>query len=160
MTPGASSCIVCARAIMPGTPVLFRPAGMIHLACHGRPPVGPLVLNVEDQPEARYVRSRVLRAAGFDVLETGWGEEAIRLAETRHPAVVLLDVKLPDLDGFEVCRRIKGRTSVPVLMISALLTEDWCRVEGLRSGASSYLVEPVDVGTLVESVRALVAGAS
>jgi len=160
MTPGGSYCIVCTRAIAPGTPVLFRPTGMVHLACHGRAPAGPLVLNVEDRHEARYVRSRVLRAAGFDVLETGWGEEAIRLAEAKHPAVVLLDVKLPDLDGFEVCRRIRGSTPVPVLMISALLTEDWCLREGLRSGASRYLVEPVDLRTLVESVRALVTAAS
>jgi CheY-like chemotaxis protein len=149
---------------MPGSPVLFQPAGMLHLDCHGLPPAVPgpgrLVLNVEDRPEARYVRSRILREAAFTIREAAWGSEALKLAAAEDPAVVLLDVRLPDIDGFEVCRRLTQQTRARVLMISQALTDDSSRAEGIRVGASGYLVEPVEPATLVRAVSQLAGSAA
>jgi CheY-like chemotaxis protein len=136
---------------------------MLHLECHARPPAtsgsGRLVLNVEDRPEARYVRSRILREAAFTIREAAWGSEALKLAAAEDPAVVLLDVRLPDIDGFEVCRRLTQQTRARVLMISQVLTDDASRTEGIRVGASGYLAEPVEPATLVRAVSQLVESA-
>ena len=80
-----------------------------------------LVLNVDDYEAGRYATSRVLRQAGFDVLEAASGEEALSETRDHHPDLVLLDVNLPDVDGFEVCRRLKEAAStsgIPVLYLS------------------------------------------
>src|SRR5262245_43899080 len=65
------------------------------------------ILNVDDYLPARYARTEVLRRAGFEVAEASTGAEALRLVVEERPDLVLLDVNLPDLDGFEVCRRIR-----------------------------------------------------
>ena len=66
-----------------------------------------LLLNVDDYAPGRYARTQVLKQAGFDVREATRGDEALQIAMADKPAVVLLDVNLPDMSGFEVCRRIK-----------------------------------------------------
>jgi CheY-like chemotaxis protein len=158
------SCLDCGLAIVPGSPVLFQRGGMVHLACSAAGPgsrrPGRLVLNVDDRPEVRYVRSRILRQADFTIREAAWGSEALKLAEAEPPALVLLDVRLPDIDGFEVCRRLTRQIRSRVLMISEVLTDDSSRAEGIRAGASGYLVEPVDPPTLVRAVTRLVEAAS
>src|SRR5688500_12116529 len=81
-----------------------------------------LVLNVDDYEAGRYATSRVLRQAGFDVAEAATGTDALRLVVSEHPDLVLLDVNLPDVDGFEVCRQIKTHpdtSTIPVLYLSA-----------------------------------------
>jgi PAS domain S-box-containing protein len=114
------------------------------------------ILNVDDSEAIRYAKSRILRRAGYRVLEAATGTEALRLVVAEGPALVLLDVNLPDIHGLEVCRRIKeANRGVLVLQSSASFVESEDRVRGLDSGADSYLSEPVTPAELVAAVRAL-----
>jgi PAS domain S-box-containing protein len=116
-----------------------------------------VVLNVDDYEAGRYATSRVLRQAGFEVMEAASGQEALRLAR-EQPDLVVLDVNLPDVDGFEVCRRIKGESdtaTIPVLYLSAAYRGPEHRVQGLDMGADAYLTQPVDPRELVATVNAL-----
>jgi PAS domain S-box-containing protein len=117
-----------------------------------------LVLNVDDYEAGRYATSRVLRQAGFEVVDAATGEEALRLVRSEEPDLVLLDVNLPDLDGFEVCRRIKTApetSTIPVLYLSAAYRTPEHRVQGLDLGADGYLTQPVEPRELVATVNAL-----
>ena len=117
-----------------------------------------LVLVVDDEAASRFAKSQILRRADFDVCEAGNGHDALRIARDRNPGVVLLDVHLPDMSGFEVCRRLKA-DSVPVprsvLQISASAISDADRASGLENGADAYLTEPVGTDVLIATVRAL-----
>jgi DNA-binding response OmpR family regulator/nitrogen-specific signal transduction histidine kinase len=119
-------------------------------------PAQELVLNVDDQEPERYIKSRDLRAGGLTVVEAATGAEALRMIEELKPAVVLLDVKLPDISGHDVCRFIKEKwPQVIVLMTSATFTTSGDRTIGLDSGADSYLVQPAEPFELVAAVNAL-----
>ena len=116
------------------------------------------VLVVDDDAPKRYALARTLRKYGFDVIEGSCGEEALRLSQTEDPDLVLLDVGLPDIHGFEVARRIKAseRTRhTPVLHLSASAISAEDRVDGLAAGADAYLIDPVEPGELVANIRAL-----
>ena len=118
----------------------------------------PLVLNVNDDEARRYLLARILTAGEFDVVEAETGEEAIARATSVQPDLVLLDVKLPDVDGFEVCRRLKADPAtapIPVVMLSAILVETTYRVHGLESGADGYLTEPLQPTMVIATLRAL-----
>jgi signal transduction histidine kinase len=118
----------------------------------------PLILNVDDDDAARYVKSRVLRLAGFDVIEAATGEMAQRLIAERSPALVLLDVRLPDMNGRELAAQIKAQPAtaqIVVLQTSATHVDMRHRVASLEAGADSYLVEPIAPEELVANVRAL-----
>jgi PAS domain S-box-containing protein len=117
-----------------------------------------MVLNVNDDEARRYVAGRMLKQGGFAVLDAASGAETLRLAAAERPDLVLLDVKLPDLDGFEVCRRLKSSpvtAGITVVMLSAVLTEAASQVEGLEAGADGYLTEPLDPAVMVATLRAL-----
>ncbi len=117
----------------------------------------PIVLNVDDYLPGRYARTRVLRDAGFTVLEAAGGEEALRLVRVRKPDVVLLDYNLPDMSGMEVCREIKASPetdSIPVLQISATSRTVEVKVEAMQVGADTYLTEPIAPAELVAHVNA------
>ena len=117
------------------------------------------ILIVDDYPGARYLRSRILSEAGYEVIEASTGTEALKLAQTLRPALILLDVNLPDISGFEVCEQLKqdpATAHIPVVQITgAWLSED-ARQQGMASGANAYLVEPVDDATLLRSVVMLI----
>ncbi|QRK11836.1 response regulator [Archangium violaceum] len=118
----------------------------------------PILLNINDNDANRYAVTRMLRAAGFQVLEGGTGAEALRLTAEARPDLVILDVKLPDLNGIEVCRRLKAdpRTAgIAVLHLSANYIRTENKVEGLESGADGYLTQPVDSAELLATVRSL-----
>jgi signal transduction histidine kinase len=118
----------------------------------------PIVLNVDDYEASRYLRTQALTRAGFVVREAGTGREALSIAATSPPSVVLLDVNLPDMSGFEVCRRLKRQAAtadVPVLHLSATFTKDSYKVQGLEGGADGYLTEPVDPPVLVATINAV-----
>jgi PAS domain S-box-containing protein len=122
-----------------------------------RPPPSTL-LNINDDDANRYVLTRMLRSAGYRVLEGATGAEALRLAREERPDLVVLDVKLPDLNGIEVCRRLKADPStarIAVLHVSARYVRTENKVEGLESGADGYLAQPVDAEELLATVRAL-----
>jgi two-component system, cell cycle sensor histidine kinase and response regulator CckA len=118
-----------------------------------------VVLNVDDSEERLQYRTTVLEAAGFEVLEARTGTAALDLAARQHPSMILLDVNLPDLDGFEVCARLKARggptSEIPVLHVSAALCEDEHWVQGLRAGSEGYLREPVSDDVLTEMIRTI-----
>jgi PAS domain S-box-containing protein len=118
----------------------------------------PRILNVDDNAGARYVKTRVLRQAGFDVIEAVNGREGLDKAHSEKPELILLDVKLPDINGLEVCRRLKNEpetSSILVLQTSASLIDSVHRVRALDAGADSFLVEPIEPEELVASVKAL-----
>jgi CheY-like chemotaxis protein len=117
------------------------------------------VLIVDDYPGARYLRSRILSDAGYEVLEASSGEEALRIASERRPSLVLLDVNLPDVNGTEVCRRLKAKPEtmgIPVIQITGAWMSEDARRQGLASGADAYLTEPIDEVTLLREVVNLI----
>jgi len=116
------------------------------------------VLNVDDNPATRYARSRVLRQAGFDVTEAGTGQQALELIGTGNPHIVLLDVRLPDMSGIDVCRQFKAdpqTMGIPVIQISATFVTEQDQLLGLEGGAEVYLTEPVEPQELITVVRTL-----
>ena len=116
-----------------------------------------IILNVDDYRPSRYARTKVLQQANFTVLEASTGQEALQMVSEQKPALILLDVNLPDISGFEICRLIKSDPKTrhtPVLHISASSVQSSQQVHGLDAGADSYLVEPVDAGVLIATVKA------
>jgi PAS domain S-box-containing protein len=123
----------------------------------------PRILCVDDTESNRYTRGRVLRSEGFEIIEAINGSDALRLAAEEQPSLVLLDIQLPDINGFAVCRRLKAnpRTShIPVLHVSSLGRSDHDYPEALESGAEAYLQEPVEPSVLVAVITALIRAAS
>ena len=118
-----------------------------------------LVLAVDDEATNRYAVSRVLSQAGYKVIEASTGEEALRLIQSEHPDLVVLDVRLPDVSGYEICRRIKsdpGTASILVLQVSATFVNSRDAVRSLEGGADSYLTQPVEPPVLIATVGALI----
>ena len=110
------------------------------------------VLVVEDERDIREVLRRYLERAGFAVLTTGSGAEALQTIDTALPDLVLLDLGLPDIDGTEVLRAVHGR--VPVIVLTARATvED--RIRGLQLGADDYVVKPFSPTEVVLRVQAV-----
>lgn len=115
----------------------------------------PLVLIVDDSERNRKLARDVLAAAGFATLEAAGGAEAIALAAEHSPDIILLDLRLPDLDGTDVVRRLRGHAGtagIPVVAVSALRSEpddDWF----LAAGFDGYLAKPIDVDALPDQVR-------
>jgi PAS domain S-box-containing protein len=116
------------------------------------------ILNVDDYEPGLYAKSRALRLAGYEVYEVRTGEDALRLANELKPQLMLLDVRLPDVSGIEVCRRIKTDPSTEFILViqtSATFTEARDRVRGLEGGADAYLTEPIETDELIANVRAI-----
>lgn len=117
-----------------------------------------LILNVDDNDGARYAKTRILQVAGFNVVEAENGTDALALVAEKAPDLVLLDVKLPDINGIEVCRRIKSNpesATVLVLQTSAALTGSADKIRGLEGGADNYLAAPIEAAELIANVNAL-----
>ncbi len=112
------------------------------------------VLVVEDEQAIAELVRAYLRRDGFDVVWARSGEQALEEL-SRHPVrLVVLDIGLPGIDGFEVCRRLRGRTGVPILMLSAR-DDEVDRVAGLEAGADDYVVKPFSPRELVARVKAI-----
>src|SRR5215831_2746812 len=113
-----------------------------------------LVLVVEDEAHVRELVSYTLQGAGYRVRSVADGESA--LVETRQaaPDLVVLDIRLPGIDGWEVCRQIRQESNVPILMMTAL-AEDESLVKGLRLGADDYVAKPFSPVVLAARVQAL-----
>jgi DNA-binding response OmpR family regulator len=117
---------------------------------------GLLIVNVDHAESARCARHRTLCSAGYEVVDATSGADALARVEALRPALVLLDVHLPDIHGIEVCKTIKQRwPTTMVLQTSASKIDAADRVRGLEGGADAYLVQPIDADVLVASVRAL-----
>lgn len=119
----------------------------------------PATLLVVDDTEAnRYALARILKTAGFRVVEAAGGVEALERVRTMRPDLVVLDVRMPDVPGWDVCRRIKSdpaTASISVLHVSASFVTEQDRAAGLNYGADGYLTQPVEPAVLVATVRSL-----
>jgi PAS domain S-box-containing protein len=116
------------------------------------------ILNVDDTAASRYTKSRILRQAGYTVVEADNGTEALRLARELLPQLIVMDVKLPDMSGIDVCRTIKAdpaTRSIPVVQISATFVTPQDQIVGLEGGAEIYLTEPLEPVELTTAVRVL-----
>jgi len=112
------------------------------------------ILVVDDEP--RYVRlmEANLHAEGYDVLTAYNGQEAVQVVNDQRPDLVLLDVMMPDISGFESCERIREFSNVPIIMVTAK-GEERDRVKGLDVGADDYIVKPFSATELLARVRAV-----
>ena len=117
-----------------------------------------LILNVDDNASKRYVKTRILTGAGYDVLGAGTAAEAREAILQHHPDLILLDVHLPDSSGREVCSWVKATPEIAdivVLQTSAYLVDPMDKVASLDAGADGFLIEPFEPEELVATVRAL-----
>ncbi|RNB84623.1 DNA-binding response regulator [Brevibacillus fluminis] len=112
------------------------------------------ILIVDDEPKIVEVLTLYLKADGFHVLTASTGLQAVEFAESYPIGLIVLDLMLPDLTGEEVCRKIRGFSRVPILMLTAKSTEA-DRVAGLSIGADDYLVKPFSPRELTARVRAI-----
>jgi len=120
----------------------------------------PSVLVVDDEPNIRELVQVALQFHGCTVTTAATGKDALRQAETGRPDLIVLDVVLPDLDGFEVCRRLRsGGNEVPVIFLTARDTSS-DTVTGLALGGDDYVTKPFSVESLVARVRAVLRRAS
>ena len=115
----------------------------------------PRVLVVDDEPNIRELVQVALKFHGCAVTTAATGEDALQLADSDRPDLIVLDVMLPDIDGFEVCRRLRaGGNEVPVIFLTARdTTSD--TVTGLTLGGDDYITKPFSVEALVARVRAV-----
>ena len=113
-----------------------------------------LILVVDDEEPIRQLASLYLEKEGFQVACAADGPEAIEVAQRQRPALVVLDVMLPTIDGFEVCRRLRQDSEVPILMLTAR-NEDVDKIVGLELGADDYLTKPFNPREMVARVKAI-----
>jgi DNA-binding response OmpR family regulator len=112
------------------------------------------VLVVEDESSIASFVAAYLKNAGYAVRTTPSGQEALRLVDAEKPALVVLDLMLPDIDGVEVCKRIRQKGDLPVLMLTAR-DEDVDKIIGLEVGADDYMTKPFNPRELVARVKAI-----
>ena len=114
------------------------------------------ILIVEDEEATRETWREFFEGSGYQVMEAGDGNLALDTARSERPDLVLLDLKLPGLDGYQVCQRLKGdpmTSTIPIIMITAFLTGPSDTVRGIEYGADDYLNKPVDLDVLAARVR-------
>ena len=116
---------------------------------------GATVLVVDDDEGHRELISTVLGRAGFSTVDAGNGEEAMAAARRHRPRLVVLDIRMPDLSGYEVCRRLRDEfgDTVSIVFLSGERTEGFDRAAGLLVGADDYLVKPFSPDELLARVR-------
>jgi DNA-binding response OmpR family regulator len=112
------------------------------------------ILIIEDEEGIIHLLNLYLKDAGYDVVVAKDGADGLALHARTHPDLVILDIMLPALDGFEVCRRIRSWSNTPILMLTARGDEE-DRIQGLDLGADDYLVKPFSPRELVSRVRAI-----
>lgn len=113
------------------------------------------VLVVDDEPEMVEMIKMRMEQNGYKVLSALSGEDCIKIAEKEHPDAILLDVLLPGISGFEVCRRLKQNKTtkdIPVIMVTALIGED-AEAKGLERGANYFISKPFNPDELLSEVK-------
>lgn len=112
------------------------------------------ILAVDDEPRFLRLVEANLLTEGFEVLQASNGKQAVDMAASEKPDLILLDVMMPELDGFDACVRIREFSSVPIIMLTAKGEEEH-RVRGLELGADDYIVKPFSANELLARVRAV-----
>src|SRR5258705_2757375 len=115
---------------------------------------GELILLVDDEPNIVALAQLYLEREGYRVESVGDGLGALERAEKDQPALMVLDVMLPGLDGYEVCRRVRAKSDLPIIMLTAR-DEDIDKIIGLELGADDYLTNPFNPRELVARVKAI-----
>jgi two-component system KDP operon response regulator KdpE len=117
--------------------------------------VAQKVLVIDDDPAFVRLVEQVLNPAGFEVLTASSGEEGLRLLFAHRPDIVILDVVMPGIDGWQTCSRIRDITDIPIIMLTAQKNTEEDVVRGLECGADNYLIKPVGRRELVGRVQAV-----
>lgn len=112
------------------------------------------ILVVDDEPNIAELARLYLEREGYRVESAATGSDALAKVSTVKPALVVLDLMLPDIDGFEVCRQVRGTSDIPILMLTAR-KEDIDKIVGLELGADDYLTKPFNPRELVARVKAI-----
>ena len=112
------------------------------------------ILVVDDEPNIVELAKLYLEQGGYRVEEASNGSDALSKLDTAKPALIVLDLMLPDIDGFEICRQIRKKSDVPILMLTAR-REDIDKIVGLELGADDYLTKPFNPRELVARVKAI-----
>jgi two-component system, OmpR family, response regulator len=115
----------------------------------------PRILVVDDEQPVQQLLDRTLRSEGYDVVPALDGEQALEEISRQSFDLVMLDVMLPKLDGFEVCRRVRAHSSVPIIMLTAKAEEIADRVLGLELGADDYIIKTCSMRELRSRVKAV-----
>jgi DNA-binding response OmpR family regulator len=116
--------------------------------------IAPTILLVEDDQNLRRILTELIESSGYPVVAVEDGLQALQAFEANRPALVILDLLLPELDGWEVCRQLRQRSNVPVMIVSAL-SDEAQQVTALDLGADDYLPKPVGGRVLLARIRAL-----
>jgi two-component system, OmpR family, KDP operon response regulator KdpE len=116
--------------------------------------VRPPVLVCDDEAQILRALRVILRDAGYEAVPATTGEEALDLAAVRHPDAAIIDLVLPDIDGVEVCRRLREWTQIPIIVLSAVGEED-AKVRALAAGADDYVTKPFGPRELVARLGAV-----
>ena len=111
------------------------------------------ILIVDDEQQILRALRVILREAGFEALPAASGEEALDLAALEHPDAAIIDLLLPDMDGVELCRRLREWTEIPLIVLSAVGDED-AKVRALAAGADDYVTKPFGPRELVARLQA------
>ena len=118
----------------------------------------PTILIVDDQPDNLYVLQRLLKGHGYSVLQAESGAAAITIATERQPDLILLDVMMPEMDGFEVVQALRADATtraLPVVLLTANAPDERLKIQGLKLGADEYLTQPINNNELLARVQAL-----
>jgi DNA-binding response OmpR family regulator len=118
------------------------------------------ILVVDDEEEYRLLLSRVLTAAGYEVFAAGTGQEGLKLFAARRPDLILLDVMLPDMLGFEFCRKIRGGSNAPgtPVLFCTVRSAVSSLARGIREGSTDYVIKPFVPKDLLKRVSAALSG--
>jgi DNA-binding response OmpR family regulator len=112
------------------------------------------ILVVDDEPRYVWAIQKNLEARGYEVLVAHDGPAALALAASEHPDLILLDIRMPGMDGYQVCEKIREFSTVPIIMLTAL-AENTDKVQGLDVGADDYVTKPFSASELLARVRAM-----
>ena len=116
------------------------------------------ILCVDDEPDLLDINASILRSAGYEVLEASTGNECIAVARREHPDLILLDVQMPDMNGFDVCKQIKSDPDLSgsyIILISGRETSSETQAKGLDAGADGYIARPVSGKELLARIQAM-----
>ena len=113
------------------------------------------ILVVDDEKEIRDLLEINLRSEGYFVFKASCGKEALEILNKEEINLIVLDVMMPDMDGLEVCKRVRANNNIPILMLSAKV-EDVDRIQGIMTGADDYICKPFNSLELIVRIRALI----